>query len=181
MTSTKRYRYYTATTLDGFLADEHDSLAWLFKQDIDEEGPGNADAFIAEVGAQVMGATTYLWVLENQPDWLPQMPTFVFTHRDLEPANEHVVFLAGEPTDHRSAIEEAAGDKDVWMMGGGDLAASFASVGMLDEVQVSIAPVMLGSGRPLFGGAFDLSLRDYGRNRDFLTATFDVVGPLGSP
>lgn len=182
MTSTNRYRYYTATTLDGFLADEHDSLAWLFKQDIDEHGSGSADvlALMEEVGAQVMGATTYLWVLENEPDWLPQMPTFVFTHRDLEPANEHVVFLAGEPADHRSAIEEAAGGRDVWMMGGGDLAASFACAGMLDEVQVSIAPVLLGSGRSLFGGAFDLSLRNYDRNRDFLAATFDVVGPLGS-
>lgn len=180
MTRTNRYRYYTATTLDGFLADEHDSLDWLFKQDIDEDGPGSADALMEEVGAQVMGVTTYLWVLENEPDWLPQMPTFVFTHRRLDPANEHVVFLAGEPTDHRAAIEEAAGEKDVWMIGGGDLAAAFASAGMLDEVQVSIAPVMLGSGRPLFGGAVDLSLRTCDRNRDFLTATFDVVGPLGS-
>ncbi|GAA1848494.1 dihydrofolate reductase family protein [Brevibacterium marinum] len=180
MTNTNRYRYYTATTLDGFLADEHDSLAWLFKQDIDVDGPGSADALIADVGAQVMGATTYRWVLENHPDWLPQMPTFVFTHRGLKPANEHVIFLAGEPTDHRAAIEEAAGEKDVWMMGGGNLAGSFASAGMLDEIKVSIAPVMLGSGRPLFDGAFDLSLRNCERNRDFLTATFDVVGPLGS-
>lgn len=178
MTRTNRYRYYTATTVDGFLADEHDSLAWLFKQDIDEHGPGSADPLMAEVGAQVMGATTYQWVLEHQADWLPQMPTFVFTHRDLEPANEHVVFLSGEPTHHRSAIEEAADEKDVWMIGGGDLAGSFASAGMLDEVQVAVAPVMLGSGRPLFSGACDLSLRDCDRNRDFLTATFDVVGPL---
>lgn len=180
MTNTKRYHYYTATTLDGFLADEHDSLAWLFKQDIDENGPGSADVFMAEVGAQVMGATTYSWVLENAGDWLPNMPTFVFTHRGLEPANEHVRFLSGEPSAHRSAIEEAAGEKSVWVLGGGDLAASFAAADMLDEIQVAIAPVTLGSGRPLFGGAFDLSLRSYDRNRDFLTATFDVVGPLGA-
>jgi len=180
ITRANRYRYYTATTLDGFLADEHDSLAWLFQQDIDEDGPGSAGTLMEEIGAQVMGATTYLWVLEHEADWLPQLPTFVFTHRDLKPANENVMFLAGEPTEHRSTIEDAAGEKDVWMMGGGDLAASFASAGMLDEVQVAIAPVMLGSGRPLFGGAIDLSLRDCARNRDFLTATFDVVGPLAS-
>ena len=173
-----RYRYYTATTVDGFLADENDSLAWLFKQDTAQGG--DVDPFVAQVGVQVMGATTYLWVLEHEPDWLPQLPTFVFTHRDLQPANEHVVFVSGEPTDHRSAIEEVAGEKDVWMMGGGDLAAAFASAGMLDEVELSIAPVMLGSGRRLFGGAVDLSLRTSSRSGDFLTATFDVVGPLDS-
>lgn len=173
-----RYRYYTATTVDGFLADENDSLAWLFKQDTGDAI--DTDSFITQAGAQVMGVTTYLWVLEHEPDWLPQLPTFVFTHRDLQPANEHVVFVSGQPADHRSAIEGAAGEKDVWMMGGGDLAAAFAAAGMLDEVELSIAPVMLGSGRRLFGGAVDLSLRSFSRAGDFLTATFDVVAPLGT-
>jgi dihydrofolate reductase len=50
--------YYTATTLDGFIADEHDSLAWLFEQQTDEGGPAGYEEFIAGVGAMVMGATT---------------------------------------------------------------------------------------------------------------------------
>lgn len=173
-----RYRYYTATTLDGFLADDADSLSWLFRQHIEEDGPGSAAAFMAEVGAQVMGATTYRWILEHEPAWLPEMPTFVFTHRDLEPANEHVSFVSGTLAEQRASLETAAGDQDVWVMGGGGLAAEFASAGMLDEVLVSIAPVMLGSGRPLFGGAFDLALRECDRNGDFVIARYDVVGPL---
>lgn len=173
-----RYRYYTATTLDGFLADDDNSFDWLFKQHQDEDDPGNTPAFLAEVGAQVMGSTTYLWVLEHEPAWLPEMPTFVFTRRDLEPANEHVRFIAGSPTEHRAAFEAAAGARDVWVMGGGDLAADFAAASMLDEVLVSIAPVTLGSGKPLFGGAFDLSLQDCARNGDFVIARYDVVGPL---
>ena len=173
-----RYRYYTATSLDGFLATESDSLEWLFRQDIDEQGPGNPEEFIAEVGAQVMGATTYLWVQEHEPDWLPQMPTFVFTHRELQPANEHVSFVAGSPTVYRTTFEQAADGKDVWVMGGGDLAAEFATAGMLDEILVSIASVTLGSGRPLLGGAFDLALQDCARNRDFVMARYDLVGPM---
>ena len=43
--------YYTATTLDGFIADEHDSLAWLFEQQIDQGGPGGYEGFIAGIGA----------------------------------------------------------------------------------------------------------------------------------
>lgn len=172
-----RYRYYTATTLDGFLADDTDSLAWLFRQHIDEDGPGNTAAFLADVGAQVMGATTYEWVLEHEREWLPEIPTFVFTHRDLEPANEHVSFVAGSPADHRSTFEAAAGGRDVWVMGGGGLAGEFAAAEMLDEVSVSIAPVVLGSGKPLFGGAFDLALQECDRNGDFVVARYDVLGP----
>ncbi|MFC7400781.1 dihydrofolate reductase family protein [Citricoccus sp. GCM10030269] len=173
-----RYRYYTATTLDGFLADDADSLNWLFRQHLEEDGPGNPTAFLADIGAQVMGATTYTWVLEHEPAWLPEMPTFVFTHRDLEPANEQIHFVAGSPTDQRSVLETAAGGRDVWVMGGGGLASEFAAAGMLDEVLVSIAPVTLGSGKPLMGGAYDLALQECDRNGDFVVIKYDVVGPL---
>ena len=54
--------YYTATTLDGFIADPADSLDWLLVQDIDADGPMNYNAFIAGVGAIAMGATTYEWI-----------------------------------------------------------------------------------------------------------------------
>ena len=60
-----RTTYYTAMTLDGFLADEHDSLDWLFVQDQDEQGPLNYDEFIKDIGAIVMGATTYEWILRH--------------------------------------------------------------------------------------------------------------------
>lgn len=59
--------YYTATTLDGFLADPDDSLAWLLRQQIDDDGPFNYGQFIAGIGAIVMGSTTYEWVLRNDP------------------------------------------------------------------------------------------------------------------
>src|SRR5699024_12546720 len=98
------YRYYTATTLDGFLADDSDSLDWLFKQHIDEDGPGNTTAFLSDVGVQIMGSTTYLWVLEHERAWLPESPTVVCTHRDLEPANEPGSFVSGSPAGHRGAI-----------------------------------------------------------------------------
>ena len=57
--------FYTATTLDGFIADEHDSLAWLFEQKTDEGGPAGYDEFIAGIGAMVMGSTTYAWIRDH--------------------------------------------------------------------------------------------------------------------
>ena len=65
----------------------------------------------------------------------------------------------------------------MWVVGGGDLAGQFADIGFLDQVVVSIAPVTLGAGRPIFPRRHDLSLVEHGRNGDFLMATYDVVGP----
>lgn len=175
-----RYRYYTATSLDGFLADEDDSLSWLFVQEQDEQGPGSYDAFMADVGAMVMGATTYEWIGDhlraNDERWSYTIPCFVFTHRELEPWGEGISFVQGTPADHRAAIEAASGGKDVWMVGGGALAADFAEAGMLDQAIVSIAAVTLGAGRPLLPRRFELSLTDVARNGAFVVATYDVVG-----
>ena len=63
-----RTTYYTATTLDGFIADPHDSLDWLFTQDVDGTGPFNYDEFIARIGAIVMGSTTYEWILRHNAE-----------------------------------------------------------------------------------------------------------------
>lgn len=176
-----RFRYYTATTLDGFLADEHDNLDWLLNQPIDERGAFSYDDFIVDVGAIVMGATTYQWVLDHNSatgeSWGYTQPTWVFTHRDVAPVSDDVRIVAGEPAELREALVKEADGKDVWIVGGGDLAAQFARAGMLNEVIVSIAPVFLGSGRPLFGGAFDLELREFDRNRAFLCARYEVIGP----
>lgn len=176
-----RFRYYVATTLDGFIADEHDSLDWLLTQPIDDDGAFNYRDFITDIGALVMGATTYQWVLDHNAEtgeaWSYTQPTWVFTHRDLTPVSDDVRMVAGNVGDFRQSLIDAAAGKDVWIVGGGGLAAEFARAGMLDEVIVSIAPVLLGSGRPLFGsGAVDLELREFDRNQAFLCARYDVVG-----
>lgn len=174
--------YYTATSLDGYLADEDDSLEWLFAQEIDPEGPMNYNDFIGGIGAVVMGRTTYEWVcghLEHEDEeWAYVMPTFVFTHGELSSVNDaDVRFLSGDVATAHPALVTAAGDKDIWVVGGGDLAAQFADAGLLDDVMVSIAPVTLGAGRPLFPRRFDLELKILKRNGAFACAIYAVVGP----
>ena len=71
----------------------------------------------------------------------------------------------------------AAGGKDVWVVGGGDLAGQFADAGLLDEIITYIAPVTLGSGRPLLPRRLELRLEETQPNRAFVTARFSVVGP----
>jgi len=172
--------YYTATTLDGFIADEHDSLAWLFEQQTDEGGPAGYEEFIAGVGAMAMGATTYAWIGDhmrtNGQAWMYDVPCWVFTHRDLEPLGDDIRFVAGEVREQHQAIAESAGARDIWVVGGGDLAGQFADIGLLDRVMLSIAPVTLGAGRPLFPRRHNLKLVELGRNGDFAVATYDVLG-----
>ncbi|MEV7398686.1 dihydrofolate reductase family protein [Aeromicrobium sp. NPDC092404] len=151
--------YYTATSLDGYLATTDHSLDWLF------EVPGAAEAesgigdFMAGIGALVMGSSTYDWLLEvEKPHEKPgawqesfgERPSWVFTHRDL-PAVPHAdIRFTQAPVDQVHAeMTAAAGDRDIWLMGGGDLVGQFDDAGLLDRVMVSIAPVTLGAGAPL--------------------------------
>jgi len=181
--------YYTATTLDGYIADPQDSLDWLFVQDMDQKGPMNYEEFIAKVGALAMGATTYEWIRERvgagAEKWAYDMPTVVFTHRDL-PGIEgaDVRFVSGDVATVHAELAAAAssagstdGGKNVWIVGGGDLAGQFADAGLLDEIVVSIAPVTLGEGRPIFPRRYALRTEEVARNGAFACVRYAVLGP----
>lgn len=148
----------TATTINGWIADENNSLAWLFAVENGE----HPDAGLFPSGAAVMveGSTTYEWmlaesdILEHPEKWSEfhgDRPTFVFTTRDLPvPTGADIRFVTGSVADALPAIREAAGGGDIWVVGGGDLAGQFFDAGALDEIAVSVAPVALTGGAPLF-------------------------------
>lgn len=153
-----RFVYNTATTLNGFLADDDDSLSWLFAVPGAAEAEGGMADFMPGVGAFVMGATTFEWVLDhderpNPGSWAKtygKLPCFVVTHRDFDvPQGGDVRFVAGPVAEWVDDAVQAADGKDVWIVGGGELVGQFDDAGFLDEVRVSIAPVVLPTGRPL--------------------------------
>ena len=150
--------FYTATTLNGFLADESDSLDWLFAVPGADSAESDFGTFLDTVGAFVMGAATYEWVLRHEEEQHPGMwaetygalPCFVVTHRDLlTPEGGDVRFVHGDVASFWPAIVEAAGTGVVWLVGGGDLAGQFDDAGHLDEIRVSVAPALLDAGKPL--------------------------------
>jgi dihydrofolate reductase len=167
-------QYYTATTLDGFIADPNNSLDWLFTRAREPDGLLNYGDFIARVGAIVMGSTTYEWVLEHAT-WPYEVPCWVFTHRQLTVVPDAPIeFVHGAVEPVHEEMTAAAGERNVWIVGGGDLAGQFADAGLLDEVIVSIAPVTLGAGAPLLPRRLELRLEEVGRNGDFVSARFSV-------
>jgi dihydrofolate reductase len=153
-----RVVYFTATSFNGFIATADNSLDWLFAVDSDEAV--DFPRFLDGVGALVSGSTTYEWVYahENLADspgkwqeFYGDRPTFVFTSRDLpHPEGADIRFVEGGVEAHLAAIREAAGDRDAWVIGGGDLAGQFLDAGALDEIQVTLTPVALAGGAPLF-------------------------------
>ena len=170
--------FYTATSLDGFIADDQHSLEWLFRQDQDGGGPLNFDDFFARIGAVAMGSSTYEWILQHEDGaWPFQLPAWVLTSRDLPKAEGDLRFARGDIRPVHDEMTAVAGDKDLWVVGGGDLAGQFADAGLLDEVVVYIAPVTLGSGAPLLPRELDLRLEELDRNQAFACARYSVVGP----
>ena len=187
-----RTRYYTATSLDGFIADAANSLEWLLTRKSDEDGQLSLREFTAGVGAMAMGSTTYEWILDHEaadggtPDdasagwtWPPKVPCWVLTHRRLPVVpGAPIRFTSGDVRAIHEEMVAAAGGRDVWVVGGGDVAGQFADVGLLDDVLVLIAPVTLGGGAPLLPRRIELILDEAGRNGDFVVARFSVASHL---
>ena len=185
-------QYYTATSIDGFIADENNSLDWLFesgsKEATSRDSRERFDTFFADVGAMAMGATTYEWVLDHDqlldnPDawrgYYGETPCWVFTHRRLPPVpGMDIRFVHGDVRAVHDQMASAAHGRNVWLVGGGDLAGQFADHGLLDEMLLAVAPVVLGSGAPLLPRrltAPQLALRSVEQDGGFAFLTYQVT------
>lgn len=169
-------QYYTASSIDGFIADPDSSLSWLLTRDIDEDGPMNYGLARAEWGAMCLGATTYQWILDHEDGaWPYSMPCWVFTHREFPETEGDIRFTRAPVAEVHQEMVAVAGGKNVWIVGGGDLVGQFADEGLLDEIWVQYAPVVLGAGAPLLPRRIELELAEVARNRDFACARYTVV------
>jgi dihydrofolate reductase len=187
-------QYYTATSIDGFIADDSNSLEWLFQVGATDEKTDGPEpkvdrfaAFFADVGAMAMGSTTYEWVLEHDQlvenptkwqDYYGTTPCWVFTHRTLPPiSGADLRFVSGDVGPGHEQMVEAAGDKNIWVVGGGELVGQFADHGLLDEIQLGVAPVLLGAGAPLLPrrmAASELTLADVDHDEYFVYLTYTL-------
>lgn len=140
--------YYVASSLDGFIATSDGGVEWLepFQASGGDYGFGT---FYSGVDALVMGSRTYEQTLTFGPSPFAGKRVLVLSARDLPSSNDvEVAHLEpGEAVEHLGV----AGASKIWLVGGGELAGSFARHGLVDLYIVSIMPVLLGSGVPLFG------------------------------
>jgi dihydrofolate reductase len=149
-------QYFTATSLDGFIADSNNSLDWLFQFG---GGPGESyNVFISKVGSIAMGSTTYEWMLENEiykdrenpKPWPYKQRCWIFSSRTLPVvAGADLRFVKGDVKPVYDEMVEHAQGANIWLVGGGELVGQFHDLGLLDELILGVAPVILGAGAPL--------------------------------
>jgi len=192
-------QYLVAASIDGFIADQDNSLEWLFQAEAAATAEAKAaredrfSHFFAATGAMAMGATTYEWVLDHehlldQParwhDYYGDVPCWVFTHRELPVIpGAALSFVSGDVRPVHAAMAAAAGDRNLWLVGGGDLVGQFADHGLLTEIILGIAPVTLGAGAPLLPRrltAAQLTLTDFSQDGMFAFLSYAVSPPPGA-
>jgi dihydrofolate reductase len=147
-----RTQYFVAASIDGYIADANGRLDWLFPFENAKGVAEHYKAFISNVGALAMGAATYEFILEQSRESWPYagLPTWVFTHRTLPAiAGADIRFTTEDVGTVHEQMVRAAGGKNIWLMGGGNLVAQFARRALLNELLLGVIPVVLGSGVPL--------------------------------
>lgn len=140
---------FIATSLDGYIATEEETLEWLFE--VEGEGDNGFSAFYETTDTVVMGRKTYDWITDQgNMDEYPYKDrnSYVFT-RSPQENTEYAQFIHGEPEDFVKQLKQQAGKK-IWLVGGGQLVSSFIEKGLIDEMIITVAPKIIGKGIPLF-------------------------------
>lgn len=142
---------FIAMSLDGYLADRRGGVGWLRGQDPCAEDPDSYAPFSQRVDTVLMGWNTYHQIItELSPEhWVYDgMTSYVFTHREL-PSTDAVRFTSQDPCALVRALREQPG-RDIWACGGADLIGQLMAGDCIDRLEVSVIPVCLGGGIPLF-------------------------------
>jgi dihydrofolate reductase len=148
-----RVTLHVVSSLDGFIARKDNTVSWLDAGSVYEAGVSisaeEVAAFVKAIDCYVLGSRTYEHALEL--GWpYGDTPTIVVTGRELPPAKKSVEFYSG---DLETLVHEklAPRFRNIWLVGGAMLSQRFLSLGLVDEIRLTIAPVLLGDGLRLFG------------------------------
>lgn len=144
---------HMVSSLDGFIAKKDNTVDWLEGGSVYEAGVSiseeEAEAFVKSIDCYVLGSRTYEHAL--QLGWpYGDTPTVVVTDRQLPPVKKTVEFYAG---DLKALVEAklAPRYRNIWLVGGAMLCQRFLELNLVDEIRLTIAPVLLGDGLRLFG------------------------------
>lgn len=166
---------FIASTLDGYIATKDHDLNWLFN--VEGEGDNGISAFYNTIDTVIMGRTTYDWVMAHE-DVFPYQDKecYIFSRTPREDT-EYVTFVNKDVVSFTNKLKSKSG-KNIWIIGGGELLSDFIKENLVDEIIVTIAPVLLGNGIPLFRqNNFQtlLKLNSINRFNQFVELRYEVI------
>lgn len=176
MNEQRKLVLFIATSLDGYIATTNDSLEWLFQ--VEGEGDNGYSEFYETVDTVMMGRRTYEWLLRQELEEFPykNKECYVFTRSSME-KDENVTFINEEIFPFINKLKHQEG-KNIWIVGGGNLLHPFMKEKLIDELIVTIAPVIIGKGIPLFQEddyQVNLSLKSTRTFNQFVELHYDVI------
>ncbi len=145
----RKIKLYIAVSIDGYIAQSDGGVAWLDEiPNPDQTDYGYFD-FYKSIDTTLMGNATYQQILTfDIPFPYADKTNYVFSRKE-QVDNEDVKFVRKNVSDFVEELQSQKGG-DIWLIGGGQLNAAFLEEGLIDEIIVSIMPIVLGSGMPLF-------------------------------
>lgn len=149
-----RTHVFCGASLDGFIAGPDDELDWLSGDggEAEPDVPDTFGPFMATVGAILMGRRTYDIVAGFDKWFYGETPMLVATRRPLTIDRPTVRAVEGTIEAMVAEAKRVAGDRNVYVDGGA-LIRSTLDAGLVDEITVTVIPIILGRGIPLFAGA----------------------------
>jgi dihydrofolate reductase len=149
-----RVTLHVVSSLDGFIARKDNSISWLDGNGSYEAGVSiseeEAATFVKAIDCYVLGSRTYEHTLEL--GWpYGDTPTVVVTGREWPPVRKSVEFYSGD-LETLVGVKLAPRFRNIWLVGGAMLCQRFLELSLVDEIRLTIAPVLLGDGLRLFGG-----------------------------
>jgi dihydrofolate reductase len=147
---------HMVSSLDGYIAKKDNSVSWFETADNYEKGVNvteqDATEFLKTIDCYVMGSRTYEHALELSKSygWVyGDVPTIVLTHRELPVDRQNIETYSGD-LDKLVNERLKPNYKNVWLVGGAELAKDFIRLNLADEIRQSILPIILGDGTPFF-------------------------------
>ncbi|MFE8700109.1 dihydrofolate reductase family protein [Cytobacillus sp. FJAT-54145] len=175
MKESRKVVLYIATSLDGFIAAEDESLDWLFR--VEGEGDNGYSAFYETVDTILMGRKTFDWVMQHENGNFPyaNKECYVFTKSVIQDS-QHVKFINEDIVSFTNHLKSRNG-KNIWIVGGGGLLQTFLKEKLVDELIITVAPALIGKGIPLFREGdyeIELSLKGFKQYNQFGELHYEV-------
>lgn len=175
MTKSRDVTVFIAASIDGYITAENESLDWLFQ--VEGEGDNGIGEFYETVDTIIMGRKTYEWIMKYEKGEFPYKgrECYVFS-RSARAKTEYVTYVNDQPAQLVNRLKGKPG-KVIWLMGGGELLHDFLKEKLVDELILTVAPAVLGSGTPLFGKGgvgLDLTLKRVRQFNQFVELSYQV-------